>query len=70
MLTAGDHAIEVVYFDGGSWNDFPLPTTEFRTAVRWENINATTEGIVLTGFETQEDGGNTAVVNTYRFFGK
>ena len=70
VWAVGQAPDRVVYFDGGSWNDFPLPTTEFRTAVRWENINATTEGIVLTGFETQEDGGNTAVVNTYRFFGK
>lgn len=70
VWAVGQAPDRVVYFDGGSWNDFPLPTTEFRTSVRWENINATTEGIVLTGFETQEDGGNTAVVNTYRLFGK
>jgi hypothetical protein len=60
----------VVYFDGGAWADHLLPLTEFRSNVRWENINATDEGIILTGFETQDDGGNTAVVNTYRRFGK
>lgn len=70
VWAVGQAPDRVVYFDGGTWNDFPLPTTEFRATVRWENINGTHEGIILTGFETQEDGGNTAVVNTYRLFGK
>ena len=60
----------VVYFDGGVWADHLLPTTEFRGAVFWENVNATPEGIILTGFETQDDGGRTAIVNTYRRFGQ
>lgn len=60
----------VVYFDGGVWADHLLPTTEFRSTVFWENVNATPEGIILTGYETQDDGGRTAIVNTYRRFGQ
>lgn len=70
VWAVGQAPDRVVYFDGGTWGDFLLPTTELRTAVRWENINGTEEGIILTGFETQDDGGNAAVVNTYRRFGK
>lgn len=70
IWAVGQAPDRVVYFDGGAWADHLLPLTEFRSNVRWENINATDEGIILTGFETQDDGGNTAVVNTYRRFGK
>ncbi len=70
VWAVGAASDRVVYFDGGTWGDFVLPTTEFRTSVRWENINGTNEGVILTGFETQEDGGKTAIVNTYRRFGK
>jgi len=58
-----------VYFDGGTWGVVVLATTNARTTVRWQNINAVTDGVILSGYETQTDGGNTAVVNTYRFFG-
>jgi hypothetical protein len=70
IWAVGQASDRVVYFDGGTWGDFLLPTTEFRASVFWENINATDEGIILTGFERQPDGGRTAVVNTYRRFGR
>ena len=70
VWAVGQSSTRVVYFDGGTWNHFALPTTQFRSTVRWENVNGTDEGIILTGYETQPDGGNTAVVNTYRRFGK
>ena len=70
VWAAGSAFDRVVYFDGGVWADHLLPTTEFRSTVFWENVNGTDEGIILTGFEIQEDGGRTAIVNTYRRFGK
>ncbi|MDP2274861.1 MAG: hypothetical protein Q8K32_29235 [Archangium sp.] len=70
VWAVGEAYDRVVYFDGGTWADQLLPTTEFRSDVRWENVNGTPEGIVLTGFERQLDGGRTAVVNTYRRFGQ
>lgn len=70
VWAAGSAFDRVVYFDGGVWADHLLPTTEFRGSVLWENVNGTDEGIILTGLEVQDDGGLTAVVNTYRRFGK
>lgn len=70
VWAAGSAFDRVVYFDGGVWAEHLLPTTEFRGNVFWENVNATTEGLILTGFEIQEDGGRTALVNTYRRFGQ
>lgn len=70
VWAVGQKFDRVVYFDGGTWGDFLLPTTEFRSTVRWENVNGTDEGLILTGYETHEDGGNAAVVNTYRRFGR
>lgn len=64
---AGSNAI---YFDGGSWAEIPLPLTETRFNVDWENVAGTDEGLVLTGSEWLPDGGYAAVVNSYRFFGK
>ncbi len=70
VWAVGSSFDRVVYFDGGAWADHLLPTTEFRGTVFWENVNATPEGIILTGYETQADGGRTAIVNTYRRFGQ
>ncbi|MFZ5446755.1 MAG: hypothetical protein ACOZQL_42605 [Myxococcota bacterium] len=59
-----------VYFDGGTWAEVPLPTTENRFTVGWENINATPDGLVLSGWEREEDGGRSIIVNTYRLHGR
>ncbi|MFO0599680.1 MAG: hypothetical protein U0228_30515 [Myxococcaceae bacterium] len=59
----------LIYFDGGAWGEIPLSLTENRPDVYLENVNALPEGVIVTGFETQLDGGNTAIVNTYRRFG-
>ncbi|HEY1086145.1 MAG TPA: hypothetical protein VGE37_00575, partial [Archangium sp.] len=70
VWAVGENSALVIYFDGGTWAEHPLVQTEFRSDVRWENVQAVDEGIVLSGLERQEDGGRTAVVNTYRRFGK
>jgi hypothetical protein len=69
VWAVGQSPSRAVYFDGGSWGVVPLPTTELRSDVRWENVNATADGLILSGYEFETDGGRTAVVNTYRFFG-
>lgn len=69
VWAVGENTARIVYFDGGTWSTAALPTTEFRS-VRWENINALPDGIIISGFETQADGGRAAVVNSYRRFGK
>jgi hypothetical protein len=60
----------IVYFDGGTWAEHTLPSSEFRSTVSWENVAATPQGIILSGFEVEPDGGRAAVVNTYRRFGQ
>jgi hypothetical protein len=69
VWAVGQSPSRAVYFDGGAWGVVPLSLTEQRTNVRWENINVTADGIILSGFEMEGDGGNPAVVNTYRLFG-
>lgn len=69
VWAVGDQSDKIVHFDGGSWAEVSLPIRS-RLKLKWENISATKDGIILTGFETQVDGGNTAVVNTYRRKGR
>ena len=70
VFAAGQEPTQLVYFDGGTWAEHLLPLTEFRADVRWENVWADDEAVVLSGFETQTDGGNRAVVNAYRRAGR
>lgn len=69
VWAVGANSGRIVYFDGGSWNTHVLPTSEFRN-VFWENVTALPDGIIISGYEAQADGGRAAVVNTYRRFGK
>ena len=60
----------VWYFDGGSWGEVALPAAETRFNITWNNVAAVDDGVIFTGIELQTDGGQNAVVQTYRRFGK
>lgn len=69
VWAVGANSGRIVYFDGGTWSSNVLPTSSAR-AVRWENVSAFPDGIIISGYEAQADGGRAAVVNSYRRFGK
>jgi hypothetical protein len=60
----------LIYFDGGSWGEVALPLTENRPNVFLENVAATTDGVIITGYERENDGGLVGIVNTYRKRGR
>lgn len=70
IWAVGASGTSAIYFDGGAWAEVTLPLTENRFNVTWENVAGTSEGIVLTGYEEQPDGGIAAVVNSYRRLGQ
>lgn len=70
VWAVGASGTTALYFDGGAWAEVVLPLTESRFNVEWDNVAGTDEGLILTGYERQADGGYAAVVNTYRRFGK
>lgn len=59
-----------IYFDGGSWAEVTLPTSENRFSVTFDNVAATDDGVIFTGKEPLDDAGIGVVVHTYRRQGK
>jgi hypothetical protein len=59
-----------LYFDGGSWAEVTLPTSENRFSVTFDNVAASDDGVIFTGKELLDDAGIGVVVHTYRRQGK
>lgn len=69
IWAVGSQGARAVHFDGGSWGFVVLPSSATQPNIVWENVQATDDGLILSGYR---DTGTAlkGLVHSYRFFGK